>query len=140
MIDVCVRKNIIRDVGADVGRVVRPLHRRRQALDVADQPALKHAVRVDVALDRVVVAAPRPVRTEGHRGPHGAVVVGALRAAARRRVDPPQVVEDLVAVGLEVRVLRAEGRDGGGAGGEVARRRGRQHGCARAEGGEEDRG
>lgn len=113
MVDIGVGEDVVGDVGADVGAVVRPLDRGRQAADGAHELAVEDAVGVDVALDRVVVAPPRPGRAEGDGRPRGAVVVGALRPA-RRRVDAPEVVEDLVPVGLEVRVLRTKSGTGPG--------------------------
>lgn len=61
MVDIRCREEIIRNIGNDVGIAVAPLHRGRNALQVADE-LLGEAtqLRIGIALDRAAASGPVP--------------------------------------------------------------------------------
>jgi hypothetical protein len=109
MIRIRSREHVIRNVASHAVHIILPLERRRHALHLADNAALvQDLARVRIALDIILAASPRPLRAPFDAGASGAVVVCALRAGGCGALAP-QVVEDLVAGGRVVGVLRAEG-------------------------------
>jgi len=102
-------EDVVGHVGPQVLRVVRPRHRRLHARDAADELALGHLLAaVDVALDVVGPALPRPRRPELHAAGRAAVDVRAL-LARRRLVLAPEVVITLISALAHVAVSGAPG-------------------------------
>lgn len=61
MVDIRCREEIIRDIGNDVAIAIAPLHRGRNALQIADVPLVEATqLRIGIALDLVAASAPVP--------------------------------------------------------------------------------
>lgn len=98
-------KHIIRNIRADILRVVRPLNSGRHALHFTDYLALgQNPACVRITLHVILSALPSPLRAPFDAGAGGAVEIRALRAGGGG-VLAPEVVEDFVAgfgvVGVE---------------------------------------
>lgn len=107
MVDVSSSEQIVRNIAANVLVGVAPVCGSGQAVELADELLVDLSSRVDVALHVVLAARPLPVRAPFDATSRETINVCALRARGGGTF-PPQVVVELVAIGLEVGILIAQ--------------------------------
>jgi hypothetical protein len=109
MIGILSREHIIRNIASHGVYIILPLQRRRHAFHLANNASLvQDLARVRIALDIVLGAVPGPLCAPFDAGGRSTVIVCALRAGSCG-ILAPEVVEDFVAIGGVVGVLRAKG-------------------------------